>query len=143
MVSWVSLSGFPERLSHLQHAGLACCFPQSAKPTHVAKCWRLLLAVSSLELPRSHVTTATKVRVMLYTKTPLQALRGCCCSSQENRVSLSCEIIPLVSLTHSHSQGHNHLALSNPLCMEAAVETGGATSGLIKGSVRDRAGKCL
>lgn len=65
-----------------------------------------------------------------------QALRGF--SSRKRRGSpRSCEVFLPVPLTHSHSQGHSPLALSNPLGMEAAArETGGATAGLIKGIVR-------
>lgn len=55
---------------------------------------------------------------------------------REEGLLCSCEVILLVLLTHSHSQGHSRLALSNPLGMEAALEAGGATAGLIKGIIR-------
>lgn len=65
----------------------------------------------------------------------LQALRVF--SPPQRRGSLcSCEVILLVPLTHSRSQGHSQLALSNPLLTEAALEAGGATAGQIKGIVR-------
>lgn len=67
----------------------------------------------------------------------LQALRVF--SPPKRRGSLcSCEEILLVPLTHSRSQGHSRLALSNPLLTEAeaGLEAGGATAGQIKGIVR-------
>lgn len=130
-VFWGPLSPLPMWLSHLQHPGLPCCLSQSDKPTHRPM---LVTPISTIpELSGSQVTAAMKAGVTLYTMA-FQALRGSIPPKRRGS-PCSCEISQLVSLTPSHSQGHGRLALSNALCMEAAIETGGATAGLIKGIV--------